>query len=88
MKSPIKNLVKTLQNDHQYGVSVILMNKDSKWSEVSVTWRLEEDSLYFQIWNSIGEDIEIYKCFSVQAMYKKLTELIVKYDLVVTEIER
>ena len=88
MKSPIKNLTNILLNDHKFGTSVTLMNKDGKWSEVTVTWRCLENEVFFQIWNSIGSDIKIYKCTTVQAMYKKLTELIEKYDLIVTEIER
>ena len=90
MKSPIKNLVKTLLNDHKFETSVILMNKDSKWSEVTVTWRQTDSDCFFQIWDSItcSSNIEIYKCTTIQAMYRKLSTLINKYDLVVTEIER
>ena len=87
MKSPIKNLTNILLNDHNFGTSVTLMNKDNKWSEVTIQWRQTEAKTFFQIWNSIGADIEIYECRSIQAMYKKLSLLINKYDLIVTEIQ-
>ena len=89
MKSPIKNLKKILLNDHNFGTSVILKNKENKWSEVSVTWRLTDEEIFFQIWDSITKpnDISIYKCITLQSMYKKLSELINKYELVVVEIE-
>ena len=93
MKSPIKNLTKILLNDHNFKTSVTLMNKHNKWSEVTIQWRQTEEETFFQIWNSIdtnsiGTDIEIYKCKSIQAMYKKLKNLINTYDLVVFEINR
>ena len=47
MKSPIKNLTNILLNDHKFGTSVTLMNKDGKWSEVTVTWRSLENEVFF-----------------------------------------
>ena len=90
MKSPIQNLTKILLNDHNFNTSITLMNKNGKYSEITIQWRKTKEETFFQIWDSISNnnDIEIYKCITVQSMYKKLTFLINKYDLIVTEINR
>ena len=87
MKSPIKNLTKILLNNHDFNTSITFMKKNNQSSEVTIQWRQTETETFFQIWNSIGKDIEIYKCTTVQSMYKKLSHLIEKYDLEITEIE-
>jgi len=82
MKSPIKNLVPTILNNLKYGVGVILK---SPTQHGHTTVFVNSETEKFQI---TFKDCTTYKCITTQALYKRLSQEIEKYNLTFQEIER
>ena len=85
MKSPIKNLVKILQNDFDYNTSIIFQTP-SRPDAITLEWYESEEKGY--VFRFVDWKMNIKDFVTIQAMYKHLDRLIKEYDLTIQEIER
>ena len=85
MKSPIKNLVKILQNDFKYNTSVIF-ETPSRPDAITLEWFESEEKGF--VFRFVDWKMNIKDFITIQAMYKHLDKLIKLHNLRIQEIER